>query len=92
MTPPVVYDYTKDWHYDENAPWTSAASEKNDPSQNQHKKIQIVLPLKHWFFHRGDRVQILNGKDAGKQGIVNGVIKQRNWIFVEGLNCVSLKI
>jgi len=25
MTPPVVYDYTKHWIYDENAPWTSAA-------------------------------------------------------------------
>jgi large subunit ribosomal protein L24 len=28
----------------------------------------------------------MNGKDAGKQGIINGVIKQRNWVFVEGLN------
>ena len=25
MTPVVVYDYTKDWIYDENAPWTTSA-------------------------------------------------------------------
>jgi large subunit ribosomal protein L24 len=34
------------------------------------------------------QVQIVAGKDAGKQGIVNGIIRQRNWIFVQGLNCV----
>ncbi len=28
MTPTVVYDYTKHWIYDENAPWTSAAMGK----------------------------------------------------------------
>ena len=28
----------------------------------------------------------MTGKDAGKQGLINGVIKQRNWVFVEGLN------
>lgn len=28
----------------------------------------------------------MTGKDEGKQGIINGVIKQRNWVFVEGLN------
>ncbi len=31
----------------------------------------------------------MKGKDAGKQGLVNAVIKQRNWVFVAGLNCVS---
>ena len=35
------------------------------------------------------QVQILKGKDAGKQGIINDVIKERNWVVVEGLNCVS---
>ena len=28
------------------------------------------------------------GKDKGKQGLINCVIKERNWVFVEGLNCV----
>jgi ribosomal protein L24 len=34
------------------------------------------------------KVQIMNGKDAGKQGSVVGIVKERNWVFVQGLNCV----
>ena len=30
------------------------------------------------------------GKDKGKQGIVNFIIKERNWCFVEGRHCVSI--
>lgn len=39
------------------------------------------------MFFRGDRVEILVGKDKGKQGIVSQVIQERNWVIVEGLNC-----
>ena len=35
-------------------------------------------------------MQILVGDDKGKQGLVNGMVKERNWVYVEGLNCVSL--
>ena len=35
------------------------------------------------------QVEILEGKDAGKQGKVVQVIRQRNWVVVEGLNTVS---
>nr|2FTC_N Chain N, mitochondrial ribosomal protein L24 [Bos taurus]3IY9_N Chain N, 39S ribosomal protein L24, mitochondrial [Homo sapiens] len=34
----------------------------------------------------GDTVEILEGKDAGKQGKVVQVIRQRNWVVVGGLN------
>lgn len=34
-------------------------------------------------------MEILEGKDAGKQGKVVQVIRQRNWVVVEGLNTVS---
>ncbi len=34
----------------------------------------------------------MTGKDAGKQGIVSGIVRERNWIFVEGLNCVSCNL
>lgn len=37
-------------------------------------------------FFRGDRVEIMVGKDKGKQGIVSQVIQERNWVFVDGLN------
>ena len=38
-----------------------------------------------WF--RGDKVQILRGKDKGKFGLIISVIQERNWVLVEGLNC-----
>lgn len=31
-------------------------------------------------------MEILVGKDQGKQGIVTQVIQERNWVIVEGLN------
>lgn len=40
-----------------------------------------------WLYFRGDRVEVLVGKDKGKQGIVTQVIQERNWVIVEGLNC-----
>ena len=35
------------------------------------------------------QVQILVGKDKGRHGYINSVIKERNWVYVDGLNCVS---
>lgn len=32
---------------------------------------------------------MLVGRDKGKQGIVNNIIHERNWVFVEKLNLVS---
>ncbi len=43
-----------------------------------------------WF--RGDRVEILKGKDKGKQGYINYVVQERNWVCVEGLNCKYVKV
>ena len=84
MTPPVVYDYNKDWVYDQHAPWTKLAQMNNN--SKQRKERVIVPPLKEWLFFRGDKVQIMTGKDTGRQGIINAVIRQRNWVFVQGLN------
>jgi len=39
-----------------------------------------------WHLFCGDTVEILEGKDAGKQGKVVQVIRQRNWVVLEGLN------
>ena len=46
----MVYNYTKDWIYDENAPWTSAAEVENDPSRNKNRKLIFVPPLQNWYF------------------------------------------
>lgn len=32
------------------------------------------------------QVEVLTGRDKGKQGIVSAVIQERNWVVVEGLN------
>ena len=36
---------------------------------------------------RGDRVQVLEGPDKGKHGLVSEIYQERNWVLVEGLNC-----
>lgn len=35
------------------------------------------------------KVEILAGKDKGKQGKVIQVFRHRNWVILEGLNTVS---
>lgn len=35
---------------------------------------------------REDRVMVMVGKDKGKIGTINTIIKERNWVFVDGLN------
>lgn len=32
-------------------------------------------------------MEVLVGRDKGKQGIVTQVFQERNWVIVEGLNC-----
>ena len=32
-------------------------------------------------------MEITRGQDKGKQGYINYVIQERNWVCVEGLNC-----
>lgn len=66
-------------------PWTQEFYEENRPGK--YVKEDVVEPLIRWNIFRGDLVEILVGKDKGKQGIVNYIIKERNWVCVEGLNC-----
>lgn len=51
----------------------------------EYSRARISLPTLVIF----PQVEILEGKDAGKQGKVVQVIRQRNWVVVEGLNTVS---
>ena len=50
------------------------------------KTRRPVEKITKWNIVRGDLVQILAGKDKGKQGKVNQVIRVRNSVMVEGLN------
>ncbi|KAG0711531.1 putative 39S ribosomal protein L24, mitochondrial [Chionoecetes opilio] len=47
------------------------------------------LPVsdKQALYTMGDKVEVLVGKDKGKQGLVNYIVEERNWVTVEGLNC-----
>ncbi|KAL7632274.1 UNVERIFIED_CONTAM: hypothetical protein RMT77_017379 [Armadillidium vulgare] len=67
-----------------NRPWTREFFYDNEPGT---KSPTIVLePIVGWPFFKGDRVEILEGKDKGKQGLINYMVEERNWVVVEGLN------
>ncbi len=50
-------------------------------------KISRAFHVLMCLLCRGDRVELLVGKDKGKQGLVNYMVEERNWVMVEGLNC-----
>ncbi|XP_005096571.2 probable 39S ribosomal protein L24, mitochondrial [Aplysia californica] len=76
----------RQWIYDENQPWTDAAKETNFPGKKLRELIEPI-PQSQWMIFKGDRVLVLKGIDKGKIGIVCMLVKERNWCFVEGLNC-----
>ncbi|XP_074837135.1 large ribosomal subunit protein uL24m [Carettochelys insculpta] len=67
-------------------PWTVKAQLQNPPGKKRKKVFVEPISKEDWKVFRGDTVEILIGKDAGKQGVINQVIRARNWVFVEGLN------
>ncbi|KAL8606336.1 hypothetical protein ACOMHN_050816 [Nucella lapillus] len=77
----------KDWYYDENRPWTDAAKVANAPNKRHRHPLLEPIADEDWTVFKGDRVEVLSGPDKGKLGIINSIIKERNWVFVEGLNC-----
>uniref|UniRef100_A0A0K8UYZ3 Large ribosomal subunit protein uL24m n=1 Tax=Bactrocera latifrons TaxID=174628 RepID=A0A0K8UYZ3_BACLA len=89
-TPSGLPNYTKctverkRFRYTTNRPWTGQFRQQNMPGTIR-KKV-FLNPVDEWGFFRGDRVEVLVGKDKGKQGIVTQVISERNWVMVEGLN------
>ncbi|XP_017043663.1 probable 39S ribosomal protein L24, mitochondrial [Drosophila ficusphila] len=74
----------KRFRYTTNRPWTGQFRQQNMPGTVRRKVL--VEPIEEWSFFRGDRIEVLVGKDKGKQGIVTQVIPERNWVIVEGLN------
>lgn len=76
------YNYNP--YFDKDKPWTSKFQSQNAEGFN-YPRI-YVEPLKRFPIYKGDQVEILAGKDKGKLGVVNYVIEERNWVFVEGMN------
>ncbi|KAM7384401.1 hypothetical protein PAMA_011653 [Pampus argenteus] len=76
----------KDYRYGTNRPWTMAAKMQNPPGKRRRKVFVEPLAPEDWSVFKGDTVEILAGKDKGKQGKVIQVFRRRNWVIVEGLN------
>ncbi|XP_059061338.1 large ribosomal subunit protein uL24m [Achroia grisella] len=74
----------KKFRFTTNRPWTAQFRQQNETGVLR-KKV-FLEPVGEWSFFKGDRVEVMVGKDKGKQGIVTQVIQERNWVFVEGLN------
>uniref|UniRef100_A0A8C9LM81 Large ribosomal subunit protein uL24m n=1 Tax=Piliocolobus tephrosceles TaxID=591936 RepID=A0A8C9LM81_9PRIM len=68
------------------SPPGSADKRKNPPWLRRRPVVVEPISDEDWYLFRGDTVEILEGKDAGKQGKVVQVIRQRNWVVVGGLN------
>jgi len=80
----------KKFYFGLHRPWTAEFRNENMPGVIPPKIF--LEPIKEWSYFRGDRVEILVGKDKGKQGIVKQIIQERNWVLVEGLNCKLIQM
>lgn len=85
VVPKKTIRFNDPWIYTEDPPWTDLAQRKNDPRQG-HRRPQLIEPLKTWDFFRGDVVEVMVGKDKGKQGNIAAYIRELNAVFVAGLN------
>ncbi|XP_077175116.1 large ribosomal subunit protein uL24m [Paroedura picta] len=74
------------YRYGMNRPGSMADKLRNPPGLRRKKIFVEPIADADWKFFQGDTVQILSGRDAGKQGRVAQVIRQRNWVVLEGLN------
>nr|CAG4637222.1 EOG090X0ADH [Ceriodaphnia reticulata] len=86
---PVTLEKKK-FRFTMNRPWTEEFRRQNLP--NTRRKKVFVEPIREWSFFRGDRVEVLVGKDKGKIGLVSQIIEERNWVVVDGLNTHFRKI
>ncbi|XP_065516042.1 LOW QUALITY PROTEIN: large ribosomal subunit protein uL24m [Lathamus discolor] len=74
-------------------PDTAAAQRRNPPGQRRRRVVVEPIASEDWKVFPGGHgecppptVQVLSGKDAGKQAMVTQVVRARNWVVVEGLN------
>ncbi|XP_003892888.1 39S ribosomal protein L24, mitochondrial [Papio anubis] len=63
-----------------------ADKRKNAPWSRRRPVVVEPISDEDWHLFCGDTVEILEGKDAGKQGKVVQVIRQQNCVVVGGLN------
>ncbi|XP_012673721.1 probable 39S ribosomal protein L24, mitochondrial [Clupea harengus] len=78
--------FPRDYRYGTSRPWTFPAKRRNPPGLHRRKVFVDNIPNENWSVFKGDTVEILAGKDKGKQGKVVQVFRHRNWVILEGLN------
>ncbi|KAL2080145.1 hypothetical protein ACEWY4_023938 [Coilia grayii] len=76
----------RNYRYGTNRPWTVSAQRRNPAGKQRRKVFVDQIPDEEWSVFKGDTVEILAGKDKGKQGKVVQVFRKRNWVILEGLN------
>ncbi|OBS65163.1 hypothetical protein A6R68_06279 [Neotoma lepida] len=74
------------YRYGMSRPGSLSDKRKNPPWSRRRPVVVEPISDEDWHLFCGDTVEILEGKDAGKQGKVVQVIRQRNWVVLEGLN------
>lgn len=79
-----IFRYRTNAYFDEWRPWQDEFKRLNQ--EGSRMREIFVEPKREWSYFRGDRVEVLKGPDKGKQGIINYIVKERNWVFVQGLN------
>jgi len=67
-------------------PWTQNYWISNSPSSQFTETVVEPIREVDWMWFRGDVVEIMKGPDKGKQGFINMIVQERNWVIVEGLN------
>jgi len=89
-----IVEYDRDpkyYQYTDSRPWETDAIRQNMEAYKSRfsRKLPKVdlIPDDQWTIFRGDIVEILTGPDRGKQDTVSYVVRERNWVFVEGMNC-----
>ncbi|ODN00716.1 putative 39S ribosomal protein L24, mitochondrial [Orchesella cincta] len=81
--PRTVKKPAREFRFTTNRPWSDEFRRQNEGTKREPVFIE---PIKEWMIYRGDRVEVLVGRDRGKHGIVSQVIQERNWVIVAGLN------
>lgn len=81
-----IFRYKTKPYYDQWRPWQDEFKRLNN--QIMTPRTVFVEPKRIWSYFRGDRVEVLRGPDKGKQGVINYIVKERNWVYVQGLNIV----
>eukprot|EP00095_Tigriopus_kingsejongensis_P010614 snap_masked-scaffold795_size96016-processed-gene-0.16 protein:Tk10614 transcript:snap_masked-scaffold795_size96016-processed-gene-0.16-mRNA-1 annotation:"probable 39s ribosomal protein mitochondrial precursor" len=68
-------------------PWSDAYWNQVLPHDDVTPNYVEPIKKEDWLWFKGDRVEIMHGPDQGKQGFINYVVQDKNWVCVEGLNC-----